>query len=442
MRDDERLELAARAIAAGGADGLEAMVTDQHLALTRFTNSAIHQNLDEASSSIQIRAVVDGRAGWASTNGTSESALKETAARAIAQARFAPKRDIPVTLPEPATYRPPKGAFDDATASTPPSLRAGAASTIFEKASGVGAWAAGYVSSMRDGVAIANTNGVRATFSSTAAEVNVKCVAPAASGYAEALSHRIADIDVRAVADRAAGKARDGATLSSPDVGEWAVVVEPAALGELMVYVLAHFSAERVHAGASFLSEGLDRPYAGENVTLVDDYAHPLHAGCPFDGEGTPTSRVTLLENGIGKDFVTDTEWAARMSRRNTGHYIPGGSDGPYVRNPVLMPGTRSRDELIASTKRGMLITRFWYIRTVDHRKTIVTGMTRDGTFLIRDGKLAGGLRNVRFNVNILELLRSCEFSSEQVRTGGYSYTIVVPAAKFDKFTVSSVASY
>ena len=102
MRDDERLELAARAVAAGEADGLEAMVTDQHLALTRFTNSAIHQNLDEASSSIQIRAVVDGHAGWASTNGTSEIALKETAARAIAQARFAPKRDIPVTLPAPA----------------------------------------------------------------------------------------------------------------------------------------------------------------------------------------------------------------------------------------------------------------------------------------------------------------------------------------------------
>ncbi|MGH7684786.1 MAG: metallopeptidase TldD-related protein, partial [Vulcanimicrobiaceae bacterium] len=292
MRDDERLELAARAIAAGGAD-LEAVVTEEHLALTRFTNSAIHQNLDEAVSSIQIRAVVDGRAGSASTNAQSDAALKETASRAIAQARFAPKPDVPVSLPAAATYRAPQDAFDEATAKMPPSLRANAAATTFDKASSVGAWAAGYVSSERGGVAIANTNGVRATFSGTGAEMNVKCVTPAASGYAEALSHRIADIDFAAVAQRAAEKARDGATLSSPDVGEWTVVVEPAALGELIAYVLGHFSAERVHAGASFLSDGLDRPYAGENVTLVDDYAHPLHAGCPFDYEGTPTSRVT-----------------------------------------------------------------------------------------------------------------------------------------------------
>src|SRR5579875_1812318 len=155
--------------------------------------------------------------------------------------------------------------------------------------------------------------------------------------------------------------------------------------GELMAYLLSHFSAERVHSGASFLSEGVDRLYAGENVTLVDDYAHPLHASCPFDGEGTPTERVTLLENGVGRAFVTDTEWATRMKCRNTGHHGFGISfvNGPHVRNPVLMPGSRSRDDLIASTKHGMLITRFWYIRVVDQRKTIVTGMTRDGNFLI-----------------------------------------------------------
>jgi predicted Zn-dependent protease len=444
MRDDERLELAIRALGNGGGDGIEAVVSDSHLALTRFTNSAIHQNVDELETSIQIRAVLDGRAGWASTNNSSESALKWTRERALAQARFAPKRDVPVTLPAAATYIPPQGAFDEATANAPPALRAQAAASIFERTASVGAWAAGYVSSMGSGIAIANTNGVRAAFSQTDAETNVKCVAPTASGYAEAVSRRIAGIDATAVAARAAEKARAGADASVPELGQWTAIVEPAALGELMAYLLSHFAAERVHSGASFLSEGVDRLYAGENVTLVDDYAHPLHASCPFDGEGTPTERVTLLENGVGRAFVTDTEWATRMKCRNTGHHGFGTSfaDGPHVRNPVLMPGSRSRDDLVASTKHGMLITRFWYIRVVDQRKTIVTGMTRDGNFLIRDGKLAGGLRNVRFNVNILELLRACEFSSEQVRTGGYSYSIVVPAAKFTGFTVSSVASY
>lgn len=442
MRDEERLKLAERAIQDGAADALEAVVVDRRVALTRFTKNAIHQNLDESEAVVQFRAVVDGRAGWASTNARSEDALRQTRDRAIAQARFAPKPVVPVSLPESAPYAPPQKAFETATASASPAIRAGAAAKIFEVASRDGAWAAGYVSSAETGVSIANSRGLRASFSSTDAEINVKCVAQNASGYAEALDRNIGNLDATSVAERAAGKVRTAGTLGTPDVGDWTVILEPAALGELLVYLLSHFSAERVHEGASFLSDGLDRTYAGPAVTLVDDYAHPLHAECPFDGEGTPTQRVTLLEAGVGKDFVTDTEWAQRLNRRNTGHYTLGSAEGPQVRAPVLLPGSRSFDELLDSTKFGILITRFWYIRVVDQRKTIVTGMTRDGTFTIENGKVGRGLRNLRFNVNILELLRACELSNALSRTGGYSYSIVVPAAKFEKFHVSSITSY
>ena len=442
MRDDERLDLARRAVTDGACDALEAVVLDRRVALTRFTKNAIHQNLDEAEAVVQFRAVVDGRAGWASTNARSEDALRITRDRAIAQARFAPKPAVPVTLPPSASYAPPNGAFDAATASASPAVRAAAAAKIFDVASRESAWAAGYVSSLESGIAVANSVGVRANFAATDAEINVKCVAPNASGYAEALSRNIGKLDATSVAERAAGKARDAGMLQAPDVGDWTVILEPAALGELLVYVLSHFSAQRVHEGASFLSDGLDRMYAGPAITLVDDYAHPLHAACPFDGEGTPTQRVTLLEAGMGKDFVTDTEWAQRLNRRNTGHYSLESAEGPQVRAPVLLPGSRSIEELIASTRRGILITRFWYIRVVDTRKTIVTGMTRDGTFAIENGKIGGGLRNLRFNVNILELLRACELSNSLSRTGGYYYSIVVPAAKLEKFHVSSVTSY
>ena len=442
MRDDERIALASRAIETRTTGTLEAVVLERHLGLTRFTRNAVHQNLDESETLVRIRAVIDGRAGWASTNSRLQAGLHEACERALAQARLAPKPDIPVILPQSAAYDPPGGAFDAETASTAPQTRAAGAAKVFDVASASGAWAAGYVSSFDGGIAIANSNGLRASFSSTAAEINVKCIAPQASGYAEALSRRIGELDASAVARRAAAKATNAGELQTPDLGECVAVVEPAAVGELVAYLLPHFSAERVYQGASFLSDGLDRTYAGENVTLVDDYAHPLHASCPFDGEGTPTSKVTLLEDGIARDFVTDTEWSRRLGRRNTGHYTLGGNGAPYVHSPVLFPGTRSRQDLIASTKRGILITRFWYIRVVDQRKSIVTGMTRDGTFEIRDGKVGRGLRNFRFNVNILDLLRDCEFSSELARTGGYSYTIVAPAAKFNRFTVSSVTSY
>jgi len=442
MDDRERLALAERAISDGAADSIEALVSDQHDSLTRFTHNSIHQNLDSLQTLVQIRAVVDGRAGWASTNGRDDGDLALARNRAIAQARFAPKPIVPVRLPGKATYAMPQLPYDAATADTPPSARAEAARKIFAVAEQAGAWAAGYVATATSSVVVANSNGIRAAFSGTIAATNTKCVAPIASGYAEAYSRRFADLDTTAVGARAAAKATDAGELGTPDIGDWTVIVEPPALGELVAFLVPHFSAQRIFEGASFLADGLGRQYMGENVTLIDDYAHPLFATCPFDGEGSPTERVTLIENGIAKDFVTDMEWAERLERRNTGHYVPGGAEGPYPRAVVVQPGQRSREDLIASTKRGILVSRFWYIRVVDQRKAIVTGMTRDGTFLIEDGKLKGGLKNLRFNVRILDLLSSCELSDETVRTGGYSYGMVCPAARFDRFSVSSVTSY
>lgn len=438
----ERFVLAERAIRDGAADGIEAIVSTHHDALTRFTHNSIHQNLDASETLVRIRAVVDGRPGWACTNGRDDADLALARDRAIAQARFAPKPVVPVALPPKAAYVVPDGAYDAATAQTTPQARAEAAGKIFSIAEDSGAWAAGYLSTHARGVAIANSNGLRADFASTNAIANTKCVAATASGYAEAQSRMFGEIDAAAVGERAAAKARDAGDLGTPGVGDATVIVEAAAFGELVAYLLGHFSAQRVYEGASFLADGLERKYIGENVTILDDYAHPLHAQCPFDGEGTPTQRVTLIENGIAKDFVTDTEWAARLERRNTGHYTFGSQHGPQPRAVVVMPGRRSHDELIASTKRGILISRFWYIRVVDQRKAIVTGMTRDGTFAIEDGKLKGGLRNFRFNVRILDLLAACELSNQLVRTGGYSYDMVCPTARFDRFSVSSVTSY
>ena len=442
MLAEERLALAMRAAGEVPGDALETSVIERRLCLTRFTHNEIHQNLDETETLVQFRAIVGGRAGWACTNLRDEKDLQRARDRAVEQARFAPAPAVPVVLPQPASYQEPKDSFDEATAHAPPSVRATAAAKIFEIASSGNAWAAGYISTESLGIAIANSNGLRANFSQTDAAINAKCITLKASGFAESFSRKFSGFDPAAVAVRAVAKARDAGELQTPDVGSWTVIVEPPALGELLSYLLPHFSAQRVYEGASFLAGGLDRKYVSEKITLTDDYAHPLHATCPFDGEGTPTQRVTLFENGVAKDYVTDAQWAARLGRRNTGHYVSGETNGPQPRAPVLTPGNRSRDELIASTKRGILISRFWYIRVVDVRKAIVTGMTRDGTFLIEGGKITHGLRNLRFNVRILDLLGDCELSSELVRTGGYSYAIVVPTAKFERFNFSSVTSY
>jgi len=181
----------------------------------------------------------------------------------------------------------------------------------------------------------------------------------------------------------------------------------------------------------------------GENVTIRDDYAHPLNPGMPFDFEGVPTQRLALVQNGVAENIVTDSTWAKRLNVANTGHALPApNGDGPQSNSTVVEAGTKSIDELVSETKRGLLITRLWYVRNVDQRAVILTGMTRDGTFLIENGKVTRGIRNMRFNQSITAALRACEIASLQERTGGYSYSLVTPAVKFEKFRFASTSPY
>jgi len=246
-----------------------------------------------------------------------------------------------------------------------------------------------------------------------------------------------------AVGRRATGKAAGGAHPVAVDPGSWTVILEPSAFGELFVYLADHFSAQTFDEGAAFCSDGLDRSYFAENVNVSDDYAHPLNPGMPFDFEGHPTMQVPLVEHGIVRNVVTDSYYAHKLQRTNTGHALPApNSYGPQARNLVIGAGPKSNERLVAETKRGLLVTRFWYIRTVDQKKAVVTGMTRDGTFLIEDGKVTRGVRNLRFNQSILECLRHCEFSSEQKRTGSYHYALVTPAVKIENFRFTSTTEF
>jgi predicted Zn-dependent protease len=200
-----------------------------------------------------------------------------------------------------------------------------------------------------------------------------------------------------------------------------------------------HFSAQSFDEGSSFLCDGLERSYTSPSVSLADDYAHPMLAGQPFDFEGYPTRRVPLLERGVARHLVTDAAWAKRLDRANTGHGLPApNADGPRASHVVVAPGETDAAALVAGVERGLLITRFWYIRPVDARKTIVTGMTRDGTFLIEGGEVTGGVRNMRFNQSIVEALGSAVFADTCARTGGYAYSTVVPTVRLDDFTFSS----
>ncbi len=438
MDKDEREALAARVLAsAGGAS--EVIVSDVDRALTRFTHNAIHQNVAATNTTLRLRTIVDFRTGVAVSNDLSEASLARIVARAKEMAAHAPAdNDLP-PLERNAMVAVPDAAFDASAATAAPERLARVAADVFAVVERDALWAAGYVSTRRDGITIANSLGTLASFDGTLCALNVKANGSDASGYAEHYGNAFAGVDGSFVSEVAAQKARTGRAPEAVTPGAWTVILEPPAFGELLAYLADHFSAQSYDEGSSFLSGGLGRRYAGENVTLVDDYAHPLFAGVPFDYEGVPTQRVGLLEGGIANNVVTDARYAKQLGRPNTGHALPApNSHGPQASHIVVGAGEKPLAQLIAETERGLLVSRFWYIRPVDQRRTIVTGMTRDGTFLIENGSLVRGVRNLRFNESILEALSRAEFADRQVRTGGYAYQMITPAVKIEAFRFTS----
>jgi len=411
--------------------------------LTRFTHNAIHQNVARAEVTVHLRTIVDGQTGVASTNSLDDAALRKLATRAAAMARLAPQDPVFPGLPSGGPTEAPPDSFVAATAAATPELRAQLAADVFSIANRDDLWAAGYVKTASHGVTIGNTRGTLASFDGTDSGVNVKANAPDSTGFAERNTADVTKLDAAQAASAAAEKAMRSRDPEPVEAGEWTVILESPAFGDLLSYLTDHFSAQAFDEGSSFLSEGLDRRYVGDNVTIFDDYAHPLAPSMPFDYEGVPKQRLALFERGVAKNVVTDSYWAAKLGLPNTGHALAApNSDGPLPMNVVVAPGTKPLAQLIAETKQGILVSRFWYIRPVDLRKTVVTGMTRDGTFLIENGEIVCGVRNMRFNQSILAALGNVEFSSEGARSSAYSYSNVVPAAKIEGFRFTSSTEF
>lgn len=444
MHKAQREDLVRRVLSFSDADQTEVLVISENAELTRFTQNAIHQNVGHADVSLSVRAICGKRTGVARTNDvTNENALRELVRNAIAMAKLAPEDPLQPALPAGGSTQSPPEAYVPATAGATPALRARMAEEIFAVAEGEKQWAAGFVTTSATGVTVGNSSGALASFDGTDCGLNVKMNAADSTGFAERYSHDVAEIDAAAEARISAAKARASAHPRTVDPGDWTVILEPAAFGELFMYVADHFSAQSFDEGSSFLTGALGTQVLGENVTIRDDYAHPLAPGMPFDYEGQPKMRLAIVENGVARSIVTDSYYANKLGRENTGHALPApNAHGPQAMSLAIEPGSKTLERLIAETERGLLISRFWYIRTVDQKKAIVTGMTRDGTFLIENGKISGGVRNMRFNHSVIEALKNCEFSSELRRTGGYAYSCVVPSAKIRGFAFSSGTAF
>lgn len=275
------------------------------------------------------------------------------------------------------------------------------------------------------------------------------------SGWQKANSPDIANLDPLQLAETAAKKAVDSAHPREIPAGKYTVILEPAAVLDIVGFMFWDYSGMAILDQRSFLSGRIGTKLFGDNITIYDDVAHPLQTGAPFDGEGLRRQEVALVENGIVKQVVYARATAERMKasefKNNMGPIAPTGHGFPLpnememplniVFAPVSHPQTLA--DMIASTERGVLVTRLWYIREVEPFEKILTGMTRDGTFLVENGRVLGGVRNFRFNESLIHMLSNVEAMSLPVRsTGEESFDMVVPAMKVREFNFTEVTKF
>ncbi|HEU5412914.1 MAG TPA: TldD/PmbA family protein [Candidatus Angelobacter sp.] len=438
---------------------VEVLFSSADSSLTRFANNTIHQNVSELNEIASVRVAFDGKTARATTNRFDDESLKRAvqAAESMAKVQEPDPERLPLAKREESygDVKPPSRWFD-ATAAITPGDRAGAVGKIVAVAKKHGLVTAGIYSSSQHADAIINSNGLSVFHRQTSAEVSITMLADDSSGWQKANSPDVAQVNPAALAEAAAKKARDSRNPQELAPGKYTVILEPAAVLDLTGFMFWDFAGLAVLDQRSFLNNRVGTQLFGENITVVDDVYHPLQSNAPFDGEGVARRRIHLVEKGAIKSLVYSRGTAEKMRKSEhaakvgpvcvTGHGFPLPNEmGEAPVNIVYVTngGEQTTEQMVASTERGIFVTRLWYIREVDPYEKILTGMSRDGTFLIENGKIQCGIRNFRFNQSLIEMLNKVEAMSHPVRASGEeSFDMVAPAMKVRDFNFTEVTRF
>ena len=372
-------------------------------ALTRFATSFIHQNVASDVNHVVIRVALDGRNASTSIDGpASDEALGRAIDNVLEAARVRPADpDWPGLAPR--AEAPAVDHFDEATASASPDERAQRVRAFVDAAGGIET--AGFCSTTTVQLAFANSAGQRLTGRATAAEVDGIARTPTADGSSRRVSVRLGDLDGGALGERAATKARTASEPTDLAPGRYEVVLEPDCVANILSFLLvAGFNGKAVEEGRSFARLG--EAQFDRSISLRDDVSDPGTLGVPFDIEGTPKRPLDLVRDGVTSGLLHTRRTARMAGAESTGHAVEGGAAwGALGANLVFGAGAKTTDELIGGVGRGVLVTDFWYTRILDPRTQVVTGLTRNGVWLIEDGKVVQPVTNLRFTQSFLDAL-------------------------------------
>jgi predicted Zn-dependent protease len=401
------IELAERALdlvrqRAGNAE-VEVTVRRGEEALTRFATGFIHQNVASEINHVLIRVALDGRNATTSVDGPADDETLGRAIDGVLEAARVRPPDPEWPGLAPRAEAPQVDHWDDATAAASPDERAARVRAFVDAADGLET--AGFCSTLAIHLAFANSAGQRLSGRATMAAVDGIARTPTADGSGRNGSVRLADLDGAAIGAGAVLKAREASNPTDLEPGRYEVVLEPDCVGNILSFLLVHgFNGKAVEEGRSFASVG-DAQF-DPLITLRDDVTDPAMAGIAFDVEGTPKIPLDLVRAGTTAGLLHTRRTAKALGAESTGHAVEGGAGwGALGANLVLEAGDTPIGDLIGGVERGVLVTDFWYTRILDPRTQVVTGLTRNGVWLIEDGQIARPITNFRFTQSFVDAL-------------------------------------
>ncbi len=457
LQQDHALDVCRELVEASPAEQTEVTLECVEERFVRFADEGPTQTADRERYDLSVRVRLGGGggrgafAGWrearARCGSLEESETRAALERALTLAEVCePNADLvpmggPCRVPETALERPTLDhTFREKAAWVARALEACGEAEL--KPAGLcetGALTRTVVNSMGRAVHGART---RAAFSLTASPLGGE----GGSGFASVIHKNAERLDVEGAVRRAVDKAVRSRQTEAIDAGEYTVILEPAAVASLLLFGAYHgFGARELHEQSSFLCGRVGEPLFPKELALYDDAANEVYPGFLFDGEGSPKERVPLLVDGALQGPVTDERWARKLGLPNTGHGRPQPSPaGPMATNLYLAPGDKSPDQLVAGVEHGLWVTQFHYTNMIEPRSLTLTGMTRNGTFLIERGRVGPAVKNLRFTQSLVEALQRVTGIGDTLEVAGalFDGEVVCPALRIEGFRFTSTTDF
>jgi predicted Zn-dependent protease len=429
-----------RALSFSKADETQVILTGGDRANVRFARNSATTSGASSGYSLAIVAKFGQKAGTVTASEFGDASLQRAARNAEEIARLSPDNPEAMPILGPQTYTAVKAFFDDAASATP-EWRAGAVRAALDISREKDVVSAGFVETSAQIQAVATSKGQFGYDRFTAADYNLTARTPdgTGSGWASKSFNELGLLDPRRLAATAIDKAARSHNPTAIEPGKYTVVLEPAALADLIVNLAFAANARQSDEGRSFFSKKgggtrVGEQVVGEKVRLYSDPAHPLAPAIPFDGQGLPLKKIDWIDKGVLKNLSYSRYWAQKQGKEPT----------PQPGNLIMDGGDASMADLIKGVERGVLVTRFWYIRPLDPQTLLVTGLTRDGLFLIEKGQVTRPVKNMRWNESPVFALNNLDAMTAPERTvsgegvGGAGFSVVCPAARIREFTFTS----